>query len=94
VDNSPSGGIAGQDPDVGERIPSKTGGNFGNAVGSFQPDQFRRHNHEIPIHHLPGDVNGHPYPGNGAFIKYESTTSVGGNETRPKNAYVNYIIKY
>ena len=52
--------------------------------------------HSHPFSYGYGDRG---YSGSGAvvpFFKYrtENTSSTGGNENRPKNACVNYIIKY
>jgi microcystin-dependent protein len=92
------------DPDSSSRTNTAPGGNAGNAIGSAQPDAFISHSHFV------GGANvwaGGPYNTGFAFFKGaygngqvdpslsgESTTGVGGNETRPKNISVNYIIKY
>jgi microcystin-dependent protein len=87
-------GGTGNDPDAATRFVNNTGGNTGDAVGSEQLDEFKRHYH---------DLWGSGYSGNdgkafrvnpdgvneGPIYRY-----AGGNETRPKNVYVNYIIKY
>jgi len=84
-------GGSGNDPDAASRTAMTTGGNTGNAVGSVQTDQFRSHAH------ASGEWYGNGESGSG--IGYmgtnynRNTGSTGGNETRPKNAYVNYIIK-
>ncbi len=98
VDNSRDHGPSGQDPDAANRQPIKTGGNPGNAVGSFQLDAFASHDHEV----LPRLSGYDPAQGNwlqGTANKPASYGSAmtgprGGSETRPRNAYVNYIIKY
>lgn len=84
-----------RDPDAATRTAMNPGGNTGNNVGSVQGDDFKSHTHGSTFavthwgstHYLPvgapNDVN------------YEGTIDpTGGSETRPKNAYVNYIIKY
>ena len=91
-----------EDPDAANRIAMNTGGNTGNAVGSVQTDGFASHNHiegfagvnsnaSYGVTTAPsGNINtqsgtntaNHPF-----------TSSTGGNETRPKNVYINYIIK-
>jgi hypothetical protein len=84
------------DPDSAARTSANTGGNTGNAVGSVQLDIFGSHTHTY--RGGGSQVN----PGNpsaaGSGVQYTTAdvpvTSTGGNETRPKNAYVNYIIKY
>ena len=68
----------------------------GNRVGSFQTDAFRTHQHTFSYDPTGGwnaggiriDASDRAQQGS------KSTSSVGGTETRPKNAYVNYIIKY
>lgn len=88
----------GRDPDRASRVAMNAGGAAGDAVGSIQGDMFRAHRHSVPTDNNAGsnvDQNalvgssgndeGHSYsPGTG---------SEGGNETRPVNAYVNFIIK-
>ena len=85
-----------EDPDASSRIASNAGGNTGNAVGSVQEDQVISHNHEI----LPFAAGANPAAGN--FLQGATSDSSygslntnvrGGNETRPKNVTVNYIIK-
>ena len=83
------------DPDVLSRTNSLAGGSSGNAVGSYQVDMFASHNHGGSYlrsggYHSAGQGNG-AYPGNQDLFSSDNT---GGNESRPKNAYVNYIIKY
>ena len=96
-------GVAGVEPaaDKAARAAMKTGGNTGNAVGSVQGDVYGRHSHTISV--------GINFNGAGSLynMTYANTSNtpqinqgngtadpVGGNETRPKNAYVNWIIKY
>ena len=79
----------GRDPDVKDRYASQ-GGKNGDQVGSLQNDIFGRHYHQYTI--FPSDR------GNIASGRYwkqgqANTTEAGGNETRPKNIYVNWIIK-
>jgi len=85
---------AGRDPDKTSRTAIKNGGNTGNSVGSYQADEFKSHNHRIyqsgnfgtgqnanSEHHMAGTWN----------TRHQEAT--GGSETRPRNVYVNYIIK-
>lgn len=84
------------DPNASSRI-AVNGGNSGAMLGSKQVDDFKSHTHI-----LPGGLRTN-YP-NGAGTIFgldlgltthdESTFPTGGSETRPKNIYVNYIIKY
>ena len=85
-------GSAGRDPDKATRTPMATGGVSGNAIGSVQPDQLKSHSHAIK---LGGDgfvAGGKPQRTSG-YNDNSETEFTGGAETRPKNAYVNYIIK-
>ena len=84
-------GVSGNDPDVSDRIPSGNGG--ANAVGSTQTDAFKTHTHTESKQTTgpgvdSGGLNWNVHQTTG------ETTATGGNETRPKNAYVRYIIKY
>lgn len=90
------------DPDRNSRTHMSTGGAVGDAVGSVQLDAFKSHSHPYAN---PGVTNGHPDGGadRGAHGYWVGNTGLGltgvsgvtgGNETRPVNAYVNYIIKY
>jgi len=81
----------GNDPDAGDRTAQDTGGNTGDNVGSVQADEFKAHTHGI-------DMNGSSdttaqADGAGANANYQQTGSTGGNETRPINVNVMYIIK-
>tara|TARA_B100001093_G_scaffold197516_1_gene189917 strand:+ start:2928 stop:3482 length:555 start_codon:yes stop_codon:yes gene_type:complete len=77
----------GDDPDAA----SRTGGDV---VGSSQADEFKEHNHDLPIQLNNG------YAGGSGGARYQSysagvdTGNRGGNETRPRNVYVQYCIKY
>ncbi len=82
----------------------QTGGATGDAVGSVQGDQIRSHAHNyediyysegggaqsVPSNRGSGDTD---YDNSGHQFTRTSYHS-GGNETRPTNAYVNFIIKY
>lgn len=88
---------AGRDPNAADRTVSNIGGNIGDAVGSVQEDEFKNHTHSKG-----------PFRGDGVGFHVGATPSrwridsagedqtgeSGGDETRPKNAYVNWMIKY
>jgi microcystin-dependent protein len=79
-----------RDPDAGTRSASALGGNTGKKVGSVQEDDFKLHSHDM------GNSIGagaRYYSGGGYGSPKRETGSKGGNETRPKNIYVNWIIK-
>lgn len=88
-----SGGT-GRDPDAASRGVSNPGGNTGDQVGSLQGHAFANHQHSIPVLGPPGG------PMQAVAADPASTTSgayssygAGGNETRPVNVNVNWIIK-
>jgi microcystin-dependent protein len=87
------------DPDSLGRVAKFQGGNFGNKIGSYQSDTLKSHNHQMPQGYFTngsGGNNWSSYSGNTAMDRFNPspTLSFGGTETRPKNAYVYYIIKY
>jgi microcystin-dependent protein len=91
------GGI-GRDPDRLSRTAMKSGGAEGDLVGSVQGDQFRAHKHDVPNDDTGSTVNQNSLldsaNSNEGFSSTPGTGMTGGNETRPINANVNYIIKY
>ena len=91
VDNAAS-----RDPDAASRTAMNTGGNTGDNVGSVQPDEFKSHRHELKLLFNAPGLNGYPSGGANEFVPVltDGISLSGGNETRPINAYVNYIIKY
>lgn len=85
-------GAAGNDPDKTSRTAMATGGNSGNNIGSVQSDEFRSHSHtESSGGTLSGAAGSSTYTLNNIP---QGTGLSGGNETRSKNAYVNFCIKY
>lgn len=86
-------GGSGNDPDAASRTAMATGGNTGNNIGSIQVDGLKSHTHYVDNYMGGGSgATGIPLnPGNN--IGPVTAGATGGNETRPKNAYVNYIIK-
>ncbi len=87
---------AGNDPDRASRTAMNTGGAIGDLVGSVQADDFKSH-----VHDLPRDTGGkHSIQtvtdtsnSDEDISSLSQTGPTGGNETRPKNASVNFIIK-
>lgn len=102
-------GASGRDPDTGTRSAMNSGGNTGNNVGSVQTDEFGSHNHGGGNHTHTAEMQGNsgtpPFSefavGDNTDFPADQTTNSsgtiintqGGNETRPTNAYVNFIIK-
>jgi hypothetical protein len=88
------------DPDAANRPGPANGANGGNAVGSFQADQFKSHTHtgSREIGYAQGyngsGIHGSEWTADTGRADGFITDATGGNETRPKNVYVNYIIKY
>lgn len=90
-------GASANDPDASTRTAMNTGGNTANTVGSVQGHVFAAHTHRTTTNQNNGAS---PYLLQGGSLfgsdvgQTPATTSTGGNETRPLNAYVNYIIKF
>lgn len=88
---------AGVDPDANARTASSDGGNTGDKIGSVQEDAFETHTHTAPYNR--NGTSGFPNAGYASGDSSSATGTVrannptGGNETRPKNINVNYIIK-
>lgn len=90
--DSPGNGYKGakRDPDAEDRTADKQGGNAGNNVGSVQEDAFKEHSHEYTkFPQIRGGIASGNYWEHGKA----QTSLEGGKETRPKNIYVNFIIK-
>ena len=96
---------AGRDPDAAARTAMASGGNVAGAVGSVQGDEFKSHGHQLsrPLTQAAGgQIFGGPGPTgarapdqvNNPSVPEILAEAVGGSETRPKNAYVNYLIKH
>jgi microcystin-dependent protein len=88
-------GDAGRDPDAKSRIVLAEGGNKGNNVGSYQNDEIVSHSHAVPT---SGPIGGNMMSIGSDTQKtttgaYPTANTGGSKETRPKNIYVNYIIK-
>jgi hypothetical protein len=88
---------AGNDPDSAARTAqvNQSGGSgsaTGKEVGSRQADEFANHTH---FYWQAQYTGGHgEFDGSSDWNSNQTTTgSNGGNETRPKNVYVNYLIR-
>jgi microcystin-dependent protein len=82
----------GRDPDTASRTPQGTG--TVSVVGSYQADEFDSH-----FHTTVGNVGSGTGPlgsmvATGGSFPRTMSDSTGGSETRPKNMYVNFYIKY
>ncbi|MFH0756870.1 MAG: tail fiber protein [Bacteroidota bacterium] len=86
---------AGNDPNASDRAALNTGGNIGDNVGSYQNDEIESHSHTIQARNGGSGLNNiASHASEFASLYQASTDSFGGAETRPKNVYVTYIIKY
>jgi len=89
----------GLDPDAASRT-NRGDGTSGDNVGTFQADEFGSHAHAPDfagswIGTTPGTVSDQSAAGGDNDYTFQnSTNSQGGNETRPKNYYFNFIVKY
>jgi microcystin-dependent protein len=97
VNGSRTGTFA--DPDLAGRTKADGTTDVGGVVGSYQVDGIRQIRVLLPLGGI--ECNGWSAGGSTTTIRGSSTGGgylwkdiVEGNETRPKNAYVNYIIKY
>lgn len=96
---------AGNDPNTLTRTTANTGGNSGDNVGSLQADAFQGHWHlsgnttnTFGSGTTPALATFAAGASTSAFAQSPTTDGVNGaprtsSETRPKNLYVNYIIK-
>lgn len=78
-----------EDPDAGSRASNTVGANSGLNVGSVQADDFKSHTHVQRGYAQFASGNF----GAGSTDNTAQTGATGGNETRPTNISVNYIIK-
>lgn len=87
-----------KDPSIADREASATGGNTGNHVGSRQRDAFESHNHSFydtfNRSELSDNADDRTVGSDSNTSTLDYTHHTGSAETRPMNAYVNYIIKY
>lgn len=90
----------GRDPDLSSRNAPLSGGSTKGNVGSYQMHAFQSHVHTLPFIEV-GRASGHgepvPFPSGrhvpGAEIPSKEPSGNIATETRPRNAYVHYIIK-
>ena len=101
-------GSAGNDPDKASRTAMKTGAVTGNNVGSVQSDEILLHGHPYRTGlagsstdatgglalEVSNQSNRAAYTGALDSDPNHQISGTGGNETRPKNVTVNFIIKY
>ena len=82
---------AGTDPESETRTTLNVGAATGNHVGTYQDDEFKSHTHAFSANSSIAGGGSNSTVSSGGPIE---TGSTGGLETRPKNVYVNYCIKY
>jgi microcystin-dependent protein len=94
-------GATSRDPDREARIADQPGGSTGNNLGSTQVDGLASHAHDYSDYRPHGtegtEVDTYDSGSNDSVYRLDTsrtTRATGGNETRPKNSYVHYIIKY
>jgi microcystin-dependent protein len=108
VDNPTGSDPGKRAPEEEKRFPLHEGGSSGGAVGSFQDSENKQHNHPVhqtEHHHqyLSGKGDGGNQMSANAdhWVANFNTTGAmanisladsGGQESRPQNAYVNFII--
>lgn len=92
-------GGAGNDPDRLTRTGPNPGQNVADAVGSVQGDAIAGHSHEtypaagtewFQVYSQTGGTWGDERTGNS---RGQTTSTTGGNESRPKNANVYFVIR-
>jgi hypothetical protein len=99
--------LRGRDPGGLDRDPDSTdrkrtsllqGGATGNDVGSYEADAFERHQHGLKLELASGEWHSYITNDWASITKKNpaADTELAGksSETRPKNAAVNYYIKY
>lgn len=86
-------GASSNDPDAAGRTAQNTGGQTGNNVGSQQADGFASHAHSYSIYQPSTQGAFTSSTSSGVFSTNDAVAANGGNETRPINVYVTYIIK-
>lgn len=85
----------GNDPDAGSRTTSAVGSSTGDNVGSYQADAFDSHVHNgVPRTAGANFAHGSAHQAASYYGGVQDTYATGGSETRPKNTYIDYIIRY
>ena len=91
----------GKDPDRLTRTAMATGGATGDAIGSVQDSAYKAHGHSYvktnftTSNGIFSTGGSNPFVSTATQVTTTSSNDTGaGNETRPTNVYVNYIIKY
>jgi microcystin-dependent protein len=93
---------AGNDPNTLTRTAANPGGNTGDNVGSYQVDGLASHTHDTQLFTGGGNVNGQAAEAGSSPTSLAGTSdplydgggvTVVSAESRPKNLYVNFIIK-
>ncbi len=88
-------GGAGVDPDAATRTEWAAGGNTGDAVGTLQGDEVMSHAHTIVGIDTGSSLTRVPKMGFSGHPPINAETELeGGNESRPVNVAVEFIIKY
>lgn len=92
----PRGVDAGAGNDPGGRTAANPGGNSGDAVGSMQEDDFKSHRHNLTTGESSTAINttrvAHSANATSSTVNTAAALT-GGNETRPKNANVYFVIR-
>lgn len=91
--NDPDHDVSTNNGADGKRYASNPGGNTGNSVGSLQNDENKSHTHILGLSYIGGMQIGSNTQIDHVGNQFVSNPS-GGNESRPKNVYFNFIIKY
>ena len=90
----------GKDPDAASRVASATGGNTGDALGTYQDDELKQHRHGVYKGSTESgggrDAGGYPLIDTSDLTENTASDTIeltGGNETRGKNLAENFFIK-